>query len=359
MVTTRWGILGTGFAARHFAASLRRVKGAAITRVASRDPARAAAFAADFGGKATRNYDELLVAADVDVIYIATPTALHGEHALACLEADKAVLCEKPLATSAAEAERVIEVARGRRRFLMEAVWTRFLPLMCHVRARVRAGEIGPLSLLQADLAVPVADDPNDPRTAPGAGAGALLDLGVYPVSLALDLLGAPQRVHSHVLCNEQGVDRQAVLTLAYPDASAVLTTSFNGGGRNDATLIGARGRMHLSAPLYAPEVLTTTTWPRPQAGEASGRGPRRIDRVLERVHWLGPVYRAALPMLRVAAGRDRKTLRPFAGFGYQFEAEEVGRQLSTRQLESPTMSWEDSLALARVLDSARAVRML
>src|SRR5690606_7292688 len=129
---------------------------------------------------------------------------------------------------------------------------------------------------------------------------------------LALDLLGPPKTVHAHVLRNAEGVDRQAVLTLTYNDATAVLTAGFNGRGRNDATLIGERGRMHLGAPLYAPELLTTTSWPTPRAGQVSGRGPRRIDRLLERAGWLGAVYRPALPVLRVAMGRDRKALWPF-----------------------------------------------
>lgn len=357
-MTTRWGIMGTGFVARQFAASLRLVNGATITQVASRNPDNAARFAQDFGGTAAPNYASLVAAPDVDVIYISTPTAYHAAHATQCLEGKKAVLCEKPLATSPEEVKAVIDVARRQSCFLMEAMWTRFLPVMQQVRTRVQAGELGPVRLLQADLSVPVPEDPRDARYRDDPGAGALLDLGVYPVSLALDLLGRPQDVSAHVLRTKAGVDRQAVMTLRYPEATAVLTTGFFGRGRNDATIIGEQGRMQLSAPLYAPERLTTTGWPMPspsaKSDGAGGRDMRRIDKVLERFGWLPPLYRPALPLLRLAAGRDKTSLHSFSGFGYQFEAEEVQRQLHAGQPESPTMRWEDSVAIQEILAAVR-----
>lgn len=354
-MTIRWGIMGTSFVARQFAASLRLVNGARITEVASRNPDNAARFAQDFGGKVAPDYAALMASPDVDVIYISTPTVHHAAHAKQCLESKKAVLCEKPLATSPAEAKDVIETARKQSCFLMEAMWTRFLPLMRQVRERVQAGALGPLRMLQADLSVPVPEDPRDARYRADAGAGALLDLGVYPVSFALDLLGRPQDVSAHVLRTDAGIDRQAVMTLRYSEATAVLTTGFFGRGRNDATLIGEQGRMQLSAPLYAPERLTTTGWPMPSVASAEGPRPmRRIDKALERFGWLPLFYRPALPLLRVAAGRDKTSLHPFSGFGYQFEAEEVQRQLKAGQCESPTMRWEDSVAIQEILDAVR-----
>jgi predicted dehydrogenase len=351
---TRWGIMGTGFVARQFAASLRLLPDAELACVASRDPHNAARFAAGFGGRAVADLDAL-AASEVDVVYVATPTVRHAEDTIRLLEAGRAVLCEKPLATSAAEARRVIDTARHRRRFLMEALWTRFLPALVDLRARVRAGELGALRLVQADLSLPVAEDPRDPRFTPGPGAGCLLDLGVYPVSLALDLLGPPRAVRAHVLRTASGVDQQACLQLEYPEASAALSAGFLGRGRNDACVIGERARVQLAAPIYGPERSTTTGWPAPSPGDGGPRAMRRIDHVLERFGWLPPIYRPALPLLRAAAGRDRPRLAPFAGFGYQFEAAAVQERLRDGALEHPVMGWDDSLALQDVLDAARA----
>jgi len=348
-----WGILGTGFVARQFALSLKRVEGCILSAVASRNYQSAQQFSREIGGRALQSFEELIASSEVDVIYIATPTASHAQHTRTCLEAKKAVLCEKPLATSLQEARLAIDCARKNQVFLMEALWTRFLPIFKEVRGYIKEGKLGNIRLVQADLSMPVPDNPCDARTVPGPGSGALLDFGVYPISLALDLLGEPDTVQATVLRNAAGVDRQAALTLEYHGATAVLTTGFNGKGRNDAMIIGDQGSVQVGSPLYAPQTLTMTNWPM-ATGSGSGREMRRIDKLLERADWIHVAYRYILPSLRMLLGRDSAKFKPFMGFGYQFEAQEVVKQLNANNLESPVMSWSDSTALARIIDAAR-----
>jgi predicted dehydrogenase len=347
----RWGILGTGVVARRFCTSLKLVDNARIAAVASIPAAEAHAFAAQFGAdRAHETAESLVCDPDVDVVYVATPTALHVNHSRLGLEAGKAVLCEKPLGCSAADARTLVDTARARGQFLMEGMWMRFLPIMSEVRRRVRAGYLGQLRMLQADLAFPASFNLADPRFKP-AGGGALLDLGVYPVSLAVDLLGRPEAVEGQVICSPNGVDQQAIITLSYAGVQAVLTCGFHGRGRNDAVLIGERGRIQICEPLYASQTLTSTTWPSPSLpGPEHGRSRRAFERILREAK----LYERFVRGLRRLAGRERFVRRPFRGFGYQFEATEVGECLARGELESAIMPLDESIAVLEVLDVAR-----
>ena len=352
----RFGLVGTGVVAHRFAASLRFCAGARLVAVASRDTSHARELARTFRVERVHaTLEELAADAELDVVYVATPIGFHADHTRHCLEAGKAVLCEKPLARSAEEAAQSVETARRLGRFLMEGMWMRFLPLMAELRDRVgndARGGIGRVRMLQADLAYPIPHDPTNPRFDPANGGGSLLSLGVYPVSLALDLLGRPTAVEGSTLRLAGGVDGQAAMTLSYPDAQAILTCGFHGRGRNDATLVGERGRIRVDEPLYGSEALTLTTWPAPTPAPAPARpARRRSDRLQERLPHSARPYRRLLPGLRRILGRDRRIRRPYSGFGYQFEAAEVVRCMRQGLGESPVMPLDETVAVLEILD--------
>ncbi|MFN8568711.1 MAG: Gfo/Idh/MocA family oxidoreductase [Kouleothrix sp.] len=186
MSIIRWGILGTGSIAGQFARGLAALDDAKLVAVGSRTAAAAAGFAQRVGAeRAHGSYAELAHDPQVDAIYIATPHPLHHANTLLCLGAGKAVLCEKPFAINAGEAAAMIDAARARGLFLMEAMWTRFLPHMLRLRELLAAGVIGELRMLQADFGFRTEFNPHSRLFDPALGGGALLDVGIYPVSLA------------------------------------------------------------------------------------------------------------------------------------------------------------------------------
>ncbi len=212
----QWGIVGTGGIARHFAADLALLPDARLAGICSRDLERAKAFQSEFG--AARAYSELDAMAgdpDIDAIYIATPNALHAEQALRVIAHGKAVLIEKPLATSVADAERIASEAASRKCFAMEAMWTRFLPAVRAAKKLVDDGAIGKIARIDAELSY-YRDEAGDSRFFnPGLGGGAALDLGVYPISLALHFLGKPLEISGRWQASKSGVDMRSEFDLA------------------------------------------------------------------------------------------------------------------------------------------------
>jgi predicted dehydrogenase len=204
----RWGIIGRGWIAEAFAAGLRALPDAALVAVGSRRQETADAFADRIG--APRRYgshEALADDPDVDVVYIATPHSAHHTTTRLLLEAGKPVLCEKPFAINAAETDAMIATARHRNLFLMEAMWTRFVPLMAKVRTLLAAGAIGEVRMLSADLGFRAAPGRPPRLFDPACGGGALLDVGVYVVSFSSMVLGTPSRIVSLPTLGEGGID--------------------------------------------------------------------------------------------------------------------------------------------------------
>ena len=207
----RWGILGTGAIARQFVQGLRSLPEAEVFAVGSRSEASATKFADKRNiPRRHASYDVLASDPDVDVVYIATPHPFHAENATLCLQAGKAVLCEKPFCVNAAEAERVVELAREKRLFIMEGMWTRFFPLMEEVRRLVSEGAIGEVRMLNVDFGFRADLDPASRLFDQRLGGGALLDVGVYCVSFSSMVLGRPSGFVSLPHLGETGVDEQA-----------------------------------------------------------------------------------------------------------------------------------------------------
>jgi predicted dehydrogenase len=312
----RWGILGTGVIAHKFALGLKFVPDTELIAVGSRTSTAANAFADRFNVSHRHDsYEALAHDPDVDVIYVSTPHSLHKDNSLLCLNAGKAVLCEKPFTINAAEAEVVINLARQKRLFLMEAMWTRFIPAVVRVRQMITAGTLGEIRMLVADLGFRADFDPQHRLFDPALGGGALLDVGVYTVSFASMLFGPPTRITGLAHLGETGVDEQSAFLLGYGQGQlAILYNAISTDTPTEALVIGTQGRVKLHTPMYCPPQLTLSL---------SGREDEVID-------------------------------MPYEGNGYNYEAIEVMNCLRAGKLESDLMPLDETLAIMRTMDQIR-----
>jgi len=312
-----WGILGTGKIAVKFADDLRHAPGAALTAVGSRRAETAEAFGRRFRiPHRHASYAALVNDPDVDVIYVSTPHSLHAENARLALEAGKAVLCEKAFTLNARQAADLIALARQRRLFLMEAMWMRFLPGIVHALQILAEKALGDVRLLSADFGLKFAFDPAGRLFSPELGGGALLDLGVYPVSFASMIFGRPASIVSLATMGRTGVDDQSATVFRYPQGEiACLYTAMGALTPTEALLTGTQGRLRLHAPFYQTDDLTLSL---------SGRKERSFH--------------------------HRRT-----GNGLHYEALEVMDCMRQGRLESDAMPLDESLAIMETLDSIRA----
>lgn len=314
---TNWGILGTGTIAHLVAEDLALLPNAELTAVGSRAQERADAFGDTFDVPHRHgSYEALVANPDLDVVHVASPHSAHLEHATMALEAGCAVLCEKPLALNAEQAERLIATARRRDQFLMEAMWTRFLPVMDDVRRLVHDEQaLGDVHLLQADIGVAQSFDPTHRLFDPALGGGALLDLGVYPLAFAFDLFGPPDTVTSSAVIGETGIDEQCAAVFRYDDGTqAVWHASVRADAGRTCVLAGTGGRLR-----------GTRAW------------------------WKGAPFE-----LTRDDGTAETWARPYEGNGYQFEAAHVMHCLRAGRTESPRMPLDESHALLETMDALR-----
>lgn len=312
----RWGILGAGAIADKFAAGLQSLPDADLAAIGSRTAASADAFADRFGApRRHASYAALAADPEVDIIYIATPHPMHHSAARLCLEAGKPVLIEKPFTVNAGQAKEIIALARERDLFLMEAMWTRFLPLMGRFRALVAEGAIGQPRMLSADFGFRMTPDPKHRLFNPDLAGGALLDVGVYVVSLASMLFGQPNR-GTGLAEIAGGVDEQTALVLGYPGGElAQLTCAITVNTPQEVTLMGTAGAIRIHPIWWKPTTLTLTR-------------PGQPDEVIE---------------------------EPYTGNGYNYEAAEAMRCLRAGERESPIMPLDETLSIISTLDQARA----
>lgn len=315
-MTISWAVAGTGGIAARFARALTQVPDARLVAVASRTERAGAAFAAEHGIPAHHvGLEPLLSDPSVDVVYLASPHSEHLPQALLALAAGKHVLVEKPMALSAGQVARMVELAAARGSFLMEAMWSRFLPSYVRLRELVGEGAIGDVRSVQADVGFVAPFVPEHRIYRPELGGGVLLDVGTYPVQLALMLLGRPDTVTATATLGPTGVDHDDVVTLGWDEGrTAAVRCSLIADLSGAARVVGSLGSIELAAPHLATESLTVV-----RPGEA--------DEVL------------ALPVV---------------GDGLRYEVEEVHRCVRAGELQSAVMSWDDSLALASTLDRVR-----
>ncbi|WP_438352430.1 Gfo/Idh/MocA family protein [Microbacterium sp. CJ88] len=250
----RWGILATGGIAHAFTNDL-RTAGLEVAAVGSRRLEAAQEFAARFDiPRAHGSYEELAADAEVDIVYIATPHPAHAENALLMIAHGKHVLIEKPITLNAAEATAIRDAAATQGVLAMEAMWTRYLPHMVRIREIVAAGTLGDIRSLSADHTQHLPTDPGHRLNDPALGGGALLDLGIYPVSFAWDILGAPAAVSVSALVGETGVDTEVASTFTH-SSGAISTTlsSSRTAGPNRAYILGTEARIEIDTVWYMP----------------------------------------------------------------------------------------------------------
>lgn len=320
MQTVRWGILGCGKIARKFAADLKWVQQAQLVAVAAREQEKALAFAKEFNVVFSfGSYEALAQSTEVDVIYIATPHSHHYQHTLLCLQNNKAVLCEKAFAINAREASEMIALAQQRRVFLMEAFWTRFLPHYQLVKKMLAEGTLGKLRYLYAEFGFKPTP-PVSPRLYDlQLGGGSLLDIGVYPVFLALDVLGKPDEISARMTASATGADEQCAIQFYYRDgAIANLFSTFSTNLASGADLGGTNGRLRLTHRCHGP---TTAVEYYPD----------------------------------IVSSKQEIPFDNAKGNGYEYEAQHVTDCLLQGLTESPIRTHQDTLLLMQTLDIIRA----
>lgn len=312
----RWGILGTGGIASSFVTDLALLDDAEVVAVGSRSAAGATAFGERYGiGHRHGSYAELVADADVDVVHVATPHPFHYENALLAIAAGKHVLVEKPFTLDAAQAREVFAAAQARGVFVMEAMWTRFLPRVVHLRRLVTDRVLGEVLAVSAEFGVRFPPDESSRLLAPELGGGSLLDLGVYPVSFACMLLGAPRSVAAVSGPASTGVDAHTSVLLAHAGGGhSLLASSIVAEHANRAAVVGTLARIEVDPPFFTPGSFTLTT---------SGGTSTRHD-------------------------------HPDTGSGLRHQAVEVHRCLRAGLLESPERTHADTLVVMDTMDEVR-----
>ena len=319
MDKVRWGILGSGKIAKKFAADLAWVQGAELVAVGARERASAEAFAEQFNiPHAHGSYLELVQDPAVDVIYVATPHSHHYEHGLMCLQHQKGALIEKAFTINARQAKELVRVAQQRGVFLMEAFWTRFLPHYLKTKEMIAESKVGNITSIIAEFGFkptpPISERIYDPRL----GGGSLLDIGVYPVFLALDLLGKPAEIHAWMTPATSGVDEQCGIQFKYKNgALAQLFSTFNTNLATCADIAGDGGRIRLTHRFHGP---TTELEYYPD----------------------------------VVASRLAIAFETAKGNGYEYEAQHVTDCIKKGLVESPFRTHADTVLLMETLDEIR-----
>ncbi|MDO5721345.1 MAG: Gfo/Idh/MocA family oxidoreductase [Actinomycetaceae bacterium] len=317
----KWGIIGTGGIAAAFAEQVPAYSTGNIVAVGSRNLTSARAFAQRFSiDQAFGSYQELVACPDVEAVYVATPHVFHHEHALLAVRAGKPVLVEKPFTLNRREAEEVFMEARVHGVFAMEAMWMRFLPHQLVLRETLRQGVLGDIVHIQADHGqlldgIARLEDPH-------LGGGALLDLGVYPLSFIQSLLGEPGMVDAVGMVNPNGVDDSDAVTLTYPGALAVATCSMRARSATAASVHCRRGRIELRDDFYRPSRINVVY----EADFAGDTTPAQSW------SWDGHVPG-----------------------GLQYEAAEVARCVNAGLSQSDVMPWDDTLGVMEIMDTVRS----
>jgi len=317
MQPVRWGIIGTGTSAARFAEALTAMPEARFVAAGSRSQAAAESFGARWGAaRCHGSYAALAADREVEAVYVAVPHPFHAENSLLCLEAGKAVLCEKPFALNAAQAAEVIGCARRRRLLVMEGMWTRAFPVMVRLRQLLAEGAVGRVRLVRADFSFRAKFSAEGRLFNRQLGGGALLDVGVYPVSLASMILGPPARICSGAEMGATGVDYQAAMIFHYQNgAAAALFAGLRADSISEAEIIGESGAITIHSVWWKPSRMT----------------------------------------VRRTRGESETFDMPYAGNGFQFEAAEFMNCLRQGRMESAMMPLEETLSIMKTLDAARA----
>jgi predicted dehydrogenase len=349
-----FGIIGTGNGARDFIIGLSHVSGAQAVAVGSRSKERAQAFATALNIKAAHGtYEALVNDPNVQIVYIATQHDSHRADCLLALQAGKHVICEKPFALNAVEAEEVFEVARVKKLFCMEAMWMRFMPLILHAKQWIDEGKIGKVHSLRADFGYIADNGPKSRFYDPKAGGGALLDRGVYLLSLAQLILGNPTTVQGNARM-ERGVDAHSTYLLGYTNgASAMLHATLVAQTTNEAVIYGEKGNIVIAAPLYRPHLIKIQGTGGGNALPDAARGYGGKEKIMQNGFVKQLFFRVQGP-LKSLMGGGKKVMQPWEGNGYNYEAAEAVNCIRAGKTESTMMAHADTLEVLKVADKLR-----
>jgi predicted dehydrogenase len=316
-----WGIIGLGRIARKFASDLKLLPNARLHAVASTSAERASAFATEFGAThAFSRYEDLVNCPDLDVVYIATPHIFHYENSLLCLENKIPVLCEKPFAMNGIQALQMVATARKHRVFLMEALWTLFIPGVRHALELVEKGEIGKLHTIKSDFGFKMPFDPASRVYNKALGGGSLLDIGIYPVLLSTYLFGRPdsENIQATATFGPTDVDESCVFAFQYPDNRLAMGHSTVAARTLiDAWLYGTEGTIRLHPRWHHTKKITVSKY-------------EGIEEIMHDIEM------------------------PYDGWGYQYEAAHVMDCLEREMLESDVVPLNFTLDLTETLDNIR-----
>jgi len=316
MKNYRWGIIGPGKIAQKFAVALTLAGSAQLEAIASRDGNRAREFAEKFNApRYFDSYEALVKDPDIDAIYVATPHAFHCEQTILALTHGKPVLCEKPMALTQREVGKMVQAARDNKVFLMEAMWTRFLPHMQKILQLVYEGHLGTIRYVRADFGFAGPYHPDNRLFNLALGGGALLDIGVYPLFLCLAILGAPQNILATGQLAVTGADESSHALLQYDTgATAVLSSTFAAQTSISAEIAGTEGLIEIPAAWY------------------------KNDRFTLRRPGVEPETFQLEPMVN----------------GFEYQIRELMQCVDKGLIESPSMSHDFSLLLSRTMDEIR-----
>lgn len=316
MSTFRWGIIGTGGIAQTFAEDLKHLDGHIVAAVGSRSMSSAEKFAGKFPEAiACGNYEEL-VRADVDAVYVATPHPMHYENSLLAMRAGKPVLCEKAFTVNAKQARHLVAYSQENRIPLMEAMWSRFLPHLQQVKQLVSDGTLGEITNIVADHGQFIPYERAPRLWEPELGGGALLDLGIYPLTLAHLILGSPVSIHADATLTDKKVDLNTSMMLRYANgAHALLSCTMASRGSVSAMIVGDKARIEIDGSFYAPSSFRVIT----RDGDVT-EYPKRYE-----------------------------------GHGLREEATEFARIVRSGEIESPLMPHQTSIELMEMMDEIRA----
>ena len=312
-----WGILGTGRIATKFVIGLGNAKGAYVKAVGSRVKETAREFGGRFNiPRQYARYQDLVNDPELDVVYISSPHTFHYEHSLLALKAGKAVLCEKPFTLNALQARELVRESRQHKLLLMEGMWTRFFPIMDRLRELLASQVIGDVHTFIADIGIRRSIESKERLFHLDLGGGSLLDLGVYPISLASMIFGAPARITAMAHFGESGVDERLGIILGYPSgALASVFTAITTESPKEAVILGSKGMLRIHSNFITPTRLTVNIY-----GES--------ESIIE---------------------------EGMIGNGMHYEADEIMRCLRAGNIESPLMPLEESVRIMETLDSIRS----
>ncbi len=310
----KFGIIGAGNIAHTFCRAIEATRGQ-LEGIASRDYQKALLYQKQYGiPHAYGSYQALYNNPNIDCVYVATPHGLHYEQMMEILDYGKHILCEKAFTLNASQAKKVFEKARDKGCFVMEAMWTRFLPNVKHLQNIIKDGVIGEITRLEADFCFNAKIDPTHRLVNPSLGGGALLDIGIYPITFANIFLRTPDKIESQVEWYKSQVDISETLTYHYPNAKAILRSSFNSELPIDARIYGTKGFIHV--PNF---------W----SSEESH------------------IYDSNHALIESVSFKHQVN-------GFEYEIDETIQMIEQNNLESPIMPHSETLTILKQMDSIR-----